>query len=1004
MKRTPLLLACLVLLLPPLVYLPGPARPVKAGTNVWTTNGPYQSGVQVNSLTMHPQDSSILFVGTNKGVYKTNNAAQRWEPTSSGLTGYGGLVVTDVAIDPSMSTVMYLSTWGSGVYKSSNGGDSWAQINSGLPGRSTSAASVLGGEAQAPEVPRLGLSLKSDVQAGTEAKVATSPGIPWTAVRKLAINPSSPHILYAAISRYGVFSSMDAGEMWTESLTVGGARTVVVAPSSPNVVYAAIDGEGIYKTENLGSNWVAVSTVLTSTRELAVDPVNSDIVYAATWGDGIYKTTNGGTSWNPINNGLEDDLRFLSVAVAPSAPNTLYAGSVWWLYRSTNGGATWTLTDRNFPSILIDAIAVHPTDADTVYIGSDMALGGGVYKSTNGGSTLIAKNSGLLDTIVYSITADPSNPRTLYAGAWGGGAFKSTDGGLNWQEKNGEDDDSLWLPYVYDIAISPAAPEIIYLGTAYDDEGVFKSTDGGETWQEMSSGLPDDDRDIFAMAVHPSDANIVLAGTENNVFRSTNGGGGWDATSGVPADTQVLALAVDAQSPNIAYLGTFGRGIYRSSDGGANWEPVNTGLDNLYVYELVVDPVSTHVIYAATANKVYKSTDYGGHWTLASDAFPSVAVRALAIDSLYPARLYAGTHNQGVYRSASAGRNWAPLNNGLQNLQIRAMAAAPGDPPTVHAGTEGNGAWQYTLELGHQIFMPLLLKNYNPGLAPTPTTSPTRTETPRITATSTATSTPTRTGTPTSTATRSATPTSTATPSATPTEPTTGWTTIVSEGFEGAFPGVWEVDDYGTGLGKYFWGKRDCRPYSGVYSGWAIGGGPQGSIKECYTDYRNNVRSWMIYGPFSLMDATAARLDFALWTANVRDLGDKVFWGASLDNDWYSGYTLSENFDSWRTWIGETLDLSDVPQLGNLLGEPQVWVGLLFESDATGVCDEGSYVDDIVLRKCTSAQCAGVASAATEPARAQLSALPAPKKLVIPRPVGLDLWPLSAVDSAGGLP
>jgi len=355
-----------------------------------------------------------------------------------------------------------------------------------------------------------------------------------------------------------------------------------------------------------------------------------------------------------------------------------------------------------------------------------------------------------------------------------------------------------------------------------------------------------------------------------------------------------------------------------------------------------------------------------------------------------------------TYHSATGGDgSWSDVGDRWDSdvgIRLRTSDAGPPTPtptststatltPTRTATSTTTPTQTLTPQRRH-IYLPIILRRFHGVVRPTPTDTRPGEPTPTQTRTPTATSTPTR----------------TTTPSATPTEPTTGWTTIVSEGFEGAFPGVWEVDDYGTGLGKYFWGKRDCRPYSGVYSGWAIGGGPQGSIKECYADYRNNVRSWMIYGPFSLIDATAARLDFALWTANVRDLGDKVFWGASLDNDWYSGYTLSEDFDSWRTWIGETLDLSDVPSLGNLLGEPQVWVGLLFNSDTTGVCGEGSYVDDIVLRKCTSAQCASVASAATEPARAQLSALPAPKKLVIPRPVGLDLWPLSAVDSAGGLP
>jgi hypothetical protein len=89
-----------------------------------------------------------------------------------------------------------------------------------------------------------------------------------------------------------------------------------------------------------------------------------------------------------------------------------------------------------------------------------------------------------------------------------------------------------------------------------------------------------------------------------------------------------------------------------------------------------------------------------------------------------------------------------------------------------------------------------------------------------------------------------------------------GWATIMSEGFEGAFPGPWQVADAEPGYGEYFWAKRDCEAYSGRYAGWAVGGGDDGSGLWCGDNYPDDAHSVMFFGPFSLGDATDAELTF----------------------------------------------------------------------------------------------------------------------------------------------
>ncbi len=179
--------------------------------------------------------------------------------------------------------------------------------------------------------------------------------------------------------------------------------------------------------------------------------------------------------------------------------------------------------------------------------------------------------------------------------------------------------------------------------------------------------------------------------------------------------------------------------------------------------------------------------------------------------------------------------------------------------------------------------------------------------------------------------------------------PPAGWQTIASQNFEGTFPGAWVVwDNNGTSYGEYTWGKRTCRPYAGSYSGWGVGGGAQGAALSCGSHYPHNANGWMVYGPFDLQDVIAGELKFKLWLYTELQ-NDTVFYGASTNGTNFYGYAVSGNTQGW---VDESLNLANVPTLGNLLGRSQVWVALVFASNGSTAYAEGGYVDDVVLRKC----------------------------------------------------
>lgn len=309
------------------------------------------------------------------------------------------------------------------------------------------------------------------------------------------------------------------------------------------------------------------------------------------------------------------------------------------------------------------------------------------------------------------------------------------------------------------------------------------------------------------------------------------------------------------------------------------------------------------------------------------------------------------------------------------------MASAPADYFTTHTFRLQTSMRQLYLPLvlrgGAQLAAnPSLLMPHAPracsGLAtatPLPTASPTVTETPISTPTDTATPTeaptetptvtPTETWTPTATATgtrpptvtltpshtptltpsATPTPTRTPTPTLTPTPTSDQWQVLFYDGFEGAFPGSWQQ------LGNPGWGPTNCKSAVGSHSAWPAADGT-GAVRPCVDNYPNNLKAWLIYGPFSLVNAQAAEFSFRRWQ-QVEDGYDRLSWLASTDGSHF--YGLMDSSDTGG-WMDETMDLSAVYTLGDLRGQPQVWIALLFESDVdTG--DAGAFIDEVMVRK-----------------------------------------------------
>ncbi|HEU4769511.1 MAG TPA: SBBP repeat-containing protein, partial [Pyrinomonadaceae bacterium] len=308
----------------------------------------------------------------------------------------------------------------------------------------------------------------------------------------------------------------------------------------------------------------------------------------------FFKTTDAAANWNNQNSGLAGTV--FSLAVAPSAPNTIYAATGSGFYRSTDGGSTWTkITTTGLTSNFINVMAVDPSNASIVYVGSFS----GLLKTTDAGSNWTAINaSPLFGSTVNAIVFDPSTPSTIYLGT-ASGAFKSADSGATWIAQNNFGVPG--TPSVRAFAIDPTAPLTVYAGTS--NNGLFKSTNGGGVWTAMNNGMGGPNpTNINAIVIDPANTSTIYTGHGSSSFngginKSTNGGTSWSPlTNGVP-NRGVIAMVATSSA---VYAAINSAGIIKTTNGGTNWTTNENGLWTPFVNSLVKHPTNASILYAGT--------------------------------------------------------------------------------------------------------------------------------------------------------------------------------------------------------------------------------------------------------------------------------------------------------------------------------------------------------------------------------------------------------------------
>ncbi len=416
--------------------------------------------------------------------------------------------------------------------------------------------------------------------------------------------------------------------------------------------------------------------------------------------------------------------RVNGVTGVPGQPNVFYAGSVGGgVWKTTNGGRTWFPIFDSQPIASIGAIAVAPSNTNTVYVGSgeadmrsQISYGNGMYKSIDAGQTWT--RVGLENTRqIGKVIVDPRDPNVVFVAALGHiygpnpdrGVFKSRDGGRTWQKVLFKSNDVGGI----DLAFDPGDPQTVYASlwntrrppwSVYPPSygpgsGLYKSTDGGANWQQLTSGLPSEAVGRIGIAVAPSNRNRVYAivdAKDGGLYRSDDAGTTFTKASN---DARIWGrgwyfgkIVVDPKNADLVYSSN--TGVYRSRDGGRTFgEPFKGSPGGDDYHQLWVYPDDgNRMILGGDQGAVISVDGLNDHPTWSSWLNQSIAeLYHVAPDFNFPYWVTGAQQDSGAVRVRSRGkfasitmRDWEPLCAGGESGYT---APDPLHPSIVFGGT-----------------------------------------------------------------------------------------------------------------------------------------------------------------------------------------------------------------------------------------------------------------------------------------------------------------------------
>ena len=614
------------------------------GGATWSAMSDNEASLSIGALTLDPTNTLTVYAGTGEGnmyylqsfidqvqdsyygagLLKSTNGGASW--TLLGAAEFTGAAFFRIAIHPSDANTVWAAT-SAGLFRSTNGGTSWVQMTNGLP--TVSAPTTSG---------------STDV----------------------AINPSNSGTVFVGFWGHGLYMSTNANAAnptWMQ--VVGGLPAVSnrvsigISPSAPSRMYVAMNGH-VYASSDTGASWSALAVTLSGcsfedySGNVAVDPATPDTVYVSGY-PAMFKLTRDPMTgvWSAVNTAATIHPDNHSFAFDPSSHLTVYAGCDGGIYKSTDGGTTWSDSiNRGICITQFEFVDQHPT-SDAV-----------AFSGTQDNGTEQFRNSPVFNH------ADEG------------------DGGF--------------------VVVDQSDPRNIV--HEYYDVSPVRSTQGGKfgTWSDVSSGLSGASLFYPPFTLDQTNSNNIAYGTNKIFIDHAQGTGGWPVSVALPSAIGVVS-AICFVNSSLIYAGTIYGEIYRLKLSGSTWTATAihaAPFPGRFVWDIATLPADSNTLIVVVSGfgtgHVWRGvvSTSTASWTNISGsgatAVPDIPANAIVIDPLHPATFYVGT-DVGVYRSTDSGMTWADFGQGLPNSAVFDLRLH-GTSRLLRAVTHGRGMWERKID------------------------------------------------------------------------------------------------------------------------------------------------------------------------------------------------------------------------------------------------------------------------------------------------------------------
>lgn len=547
----------------------------------------------------------------------------------------------------------------------------------------------------------------------------------------LAYAPRKPNTIWAGAAGGGVWKSEDGGQQWRAlwhsqpTLNVG---SVAVDPANPAMVYCgtgeanlsadSYPGVGVFRSTDGGDTWQILAPAETTglpTRIgcLVVDPFDSThlclggVTHTTGGSDGMFVSRDGGLTWGRQTFPGNGPYRCHAIVFHPTARDTLFAtvaarGAQSGIWRSTNGGASWTHLRKGLPSsekMDRTSLAIAPSRPSVIYAITSTLKEGvlGVFRSDNGGNTWTNfagthfRKEGQM-TYGNAIAVHPTDPDHVLCG--GVDLHLTRDGGKTWIQTTKWDAKPGKPNYAHAdhhcLVMPVEQPGLVY---DMNDGGMDLSLDGGLRWVNRSNGLvtsmfydidvAQSDGRMFGGGLQDNGTNVTTSGGPDDFVEITGDDGGW--------------MLIDPKSTKHLYTTSQNMVVnrFRSSD---RWKVVSppakkSERDEVWMIFLEFDPNDSRTVFAGGL-RVWRTRDDGANWSAVSPVLDDSPISAVEIAQANSKLIYVGTENGGFYRSTDGGNSWSEdlASPMLPGFTITRVLSSPTNALTVYATVANFGA------------------------------------------------------------------------------------------------------------------------------------------------------------------------------------------------------------------------------------------------------------------------------------------------------------------------